>query len=137
MNLQQFLSNGGFAKMAATIIQTIFVLGAGVLLFLEVYNNQTVNPYILGLLGVILGHQVTVNAGVQSGGDLLNALQTPLPLNPMQSANTKAMIANTSAIMANTSQGATTQANTQATEANTVATEANTATQPKVQAVQP
>jgi len=104
MSLQQFLSNGGFAKMAATIIQTIFVLGAGVLLFLEVYNGQTVNPYILGLLGVILGHQVTVNAGVQTGGDLMNALQTPLPINPLQAANTTAIEANTAATQANTSK---------------------------------
>lgn len=77
MNLQQFLSNGGFAKMMSTIIQAIFVIGIGVILAIEALNNQPFNPYLLSFLGLILGHQASVYAGVQSNSDLIQALSNP------------------------------------------------------------
>lgn len=96
--MQQFLSNGGFAKMMSTIIQSIFVLGIGALLFIEGYHNQPFNPYLLTFLGVILGHQATVLTGVQSQGDLLNALSSNTLTSPAVAANTASMDQNTQAL---------------------------------------
>ena len=126
--MQAFFSNGGFAKMMSTIIQSIFVLGIGALLFIEGYHNQPFNPYLLTFLGVILGHQATMFAGVQSQGDLLNALNA-------QSAPAAAITDNTNAL---NQKIAALQQNTSAIVDNTVATQHvndPVATQPKLATV--
>jgi len=58
-----YLSNGGLSKTFAILFQFLFSTGACLIAGWEILHSQAINPYLLGLIGVIAGHQITVYSG--------------------------------------------------------------------------
>jgi hypothetical protein len=68
--MQQFLSNGGLSKMLWIILVFLLGLASIIMLFIEIINNQPVNPYILSMVAGVAAHGFTIGGSINTSTQL-------------------------------------------------------------------
>lgn len=82
MTFMQWLSNGGFSKFAWIMMQFILIVGASIVIGIEIINNEPVNQNLWLIVYGVLVHSATVGGGIITTS--LNQAQAPtnITVNP-------------------------------------------------------
>lgn len=68
--MQQFLSNGGLSKMLWIILLFMLGLGSILMLFLEIAQGQSPNPFVLSIVSGVAAHGFTIGGSVNTSSQL-------------------------------------------------------------------
>ncbi len=55
-----FITGGALARLLATLFLFCILIGASVILSVEIVNNQPLNPYAMALVGAGLSYSLTL-----------------------------------------------------------------------------